>query len=218
MSRFTTAARLGAALLFLPLLPTSASAQAGSPFQVSGSLRVDGGSTVRSWSCDAKTLQARVTSAPGATLQIAQLGNAVRTVELDVPVNRLDCDNDTMNDHMWTALDSKKHEMIRFRMQSYAVTQGAGGAATLSLRGNLEIHGQTRAVTLTAQARQDGSALVVSGMHELDMTEWGVRPPRLMLGTLRVHEKVQVHFDLRLTTTAEATNSTASGPTPESLR
>jgi polyisoprenoid-binding protein YceI len=218
MSRFTTAARLGAALLLLPLLPAAVSAQAGPSFQVSGTLRVDGGSTVRSWSCEAKTLQARVTSAPGATLQIGTLGDAVRAVELDVPVARLDCDNDTMNDHMWSALDSKKHEMIRFRMQSYAVTAGAAGTSTLSLRGNLELHGQTRPVTLTAQARQDGSALVVAGMHELDMTEWGVRPPRLMLGTMRVHEKVQIHFDLRLTTTAEATDSSVFGPTPEFLR
>jgi hypothetical protein len=38
----------------------------------------------------------------------------------------------------------------------------------------------------------------VQGVHELNMTEWGIRPPRLMLGTLRVHEDVQVHFDLLL--------------------
>jgi polyisoprenoid-binding protein YceI len=218
MSKSPLAARLSAALLLLPLLPTALFAQTGSPFQVSGSLRVDGGSTVRAWSCEAQTLQTRVTSAAGATLQISSLASAVRTVELDVPVARLECGNDTMNDHMWTALDAKKNEQIRFRMQSYAVTPGASGTATLSLRGNLEINGQTRPVTLTAQARQDGAALVVAGMHELDMTEWGVRPPRLMLGTLRVNEKVQVHFDLRLTTTAEATDSTAFGPTPDFLR
>jgi hypothetical protein len=66
-------------------LATSLAAQAAPTYQVTGTLRVDGGSTVRSWSCEAGTLNARVTGAEGSTLSIAQVAEAVRSLELDVP-------------------------------------------------------------------------------------------------------------------------------------
>jgi polyisoprenoid-binding protein YceI len=176
---------------------TSLAAQAAPTFQVTGTLRVDGGSTVRSWSCEAGTLNARVTGAEGATLSLAQVAQAVRSVQLDVPTGDLDCDNDTMNDHMWNALERDRHPRIQFRMQSYSATPAEGGTVRLELRGDLEMLGTAHPITLTAQATEAPSGgLQVTGVHELNMTRWGVRPPRLMLGTLRVHEDVRVHFDL----------------------
>ncbi len=178
-------------------MATSVAAQAAPTYQVTGSLRVDGGSTVRSWSCEAGTLNARVTGAEGATLSLAEVAQAVRAVQLDVPTAQLDCDNDTMNDHMWNALERDRHPRIQFRMQSYSATPANEGTVRLELRGELEMVGSTHPITLTAQATEAaGGALRVVGVHELNMTRWGVRPPRLMLGTLRVHEDVQVHFDL----------------------
>lgn len=178
----------------------SLSAQDAPRHEVTGTLRVDGGSTVRSWSCDATSLEARVTGNPGAPLTLADVAGAVRTVELDIPTARLDCDNDTMNDHMWNALESGRHPQIRFRMQSYSAVPSNSGTARLELRGTLQMLGNDHPVTLVAEATEaEGGALRVTGVHELNMTQWGVRPPRLMLGTLRVHENVQVHFDLVVT-------------------
>jgi hypothetical protein len=41
-------------------------------------------------------------------------------------------------------------------------------------------------------------ALRVTGKYELNMKDFGVKPPTLMLGTMRVGEKVTVNFDLLL--------------------
>jgi polyisoprenoid-binding protein YceI len=176
---------------------SSLAAQAAPSYQVTGTLRVDGGSTVRSWSCEAQGLNAQVTGTPQAALSLAQVAGAVQSVQLVVPTARLDCDNDTMNDHMWNALEKDRHPEIRFRMQSYSASGTPGGTAGLELRGTLEIRGQSHPVTLVAEASEgEGGGLRVTGVHEMNMTRWGVRPPRLMLGTLRVHEEVRVHFDL----------------------
>jgi polyisoprenoid-binding protein YceI len=102
-----------------------------------------------------------------------------------------------MNDHMWNALERDDHPRIQFRMESYSATPAEGGTVQLELRGELEMAGATHPITLMAVATESpNGGLQVSGMHELNMTRWGVRPPRLMLGTLRVREDVQVHFDL----------------------
>jgi polyisoprenoid-binding protein YceI len=176
---------------------SSLAAQAAPSYQVAGTLRVDGGSTVRSWSCEAGTLNAQVTGAAGATLALSEVAQAVQAVQLVVPTARLDCDNDTMNDHMWSALNKDRHPEIRFRMESYTASPANSGTVQLQMRGTLELHGQTHPISLAASATEaPGGALRVTGVHEMNMTQWGVRPPRLMLGTLRVHEDVQVHFDL----------------------
>ena len=39
----------------------------------------------------------------------------------------------------------------------------------------------------------------VTGKYKLKMTDWGVKPPKLMLGTLKVNEMVTIGFDLLLT-------------------
>ena len=52
---------------------------------------------------------------------------------------------------------------------------------------------------MNAQAKPgDNGALVVSGTQELRMTEFGLQPPKLMLGTLKVDERIKVGFDVIL--------------------
>jgi len=201
MSFRTSTSILSAALLAagLSVAPQPAAAQAAPGYTVSGTLRVDGGSTVRSWSCDAQSMTARITGAPGTSLALGQLAGAVSSLQFEVPTGQLDCDNDTMNDHMWSALKTSDHPRIVFRMTSYTVAPATTGPARVQIQGQLEIAGNTRPITLVGEASgADGGALRLQGMHALNMTEWGIRPPRLMLGTLRVHEDVEVHFDLRV--------------------
>lgn len=152
-----------------------------------------GTSTVRSWSCEAPRIVAAIDAAAGAPSAVLGGTKAVRTVELTFPVASLDCDNRTMNDHMRKALNAERHPQIVFRLSGYELTAGAA-----TLQGTLAINGQSRPVTLpVALAAADG-ALRVTGTYALKMTDWGVEPPRLMMGTLKVGEAVTVQFDLLL--------------------
>ena len=137
---------------------SSLAAQAAPSYQVAGTLRVDGGSTVRSWSCEAGTLNAQVTGAAGATLALSEVARAVQAVQLVVPTAGLDCDNDTMNDHMWNALNKDRHPEIRFRMESYTASPASSGTVQLQMRGTLELHGQTHPITLAASATEATTA------------------------------------------------------------
>ena len=66
------------------------------------------------------------------------------------------------------------------------------------MTGQLTIAGQTRDVTINGTAVREGANLRVRGTEQLTMTDFGIQPPRLMAGTMRVHAPVTVGFDVVL--------------------
>ena len=44
----------------------------------------------------------------------------------------------------------------------------------------------------------DANGVWLEGTHALLMTEYGIKPRRMMLGTLRVKDRIAVHFRLLL--------------------
>ena len=187
------------ALLSTVVLAASA-AVAPITFQPESKLWVDGTSTVRAYSCKATTLNGTVASSGGdASLDIAQLDKAVRTVDVSVPVQSLECGNGTMNGHLRNALKMRDNPTIKFRVAQYDVVPGGANDGTIKLKGNLTIAGQEKPVTVDATVATDaGGALRVKGSKEILMSEFGVRPPTLMMGTLKVRDRVVVNFDVVL--------------------
>lgn len=156
----------------------------------------EGTSTVRRWDCKATDIQAAIDAEAGAPAAVLDGRKAVRTVILTLPVAALDCENRTMNDHMRAALNAEEHQQIRFTLSGYTLAKAA--ATTGTLEGSLMLNGQTRPIVAPVQFADAAGALRVTGRYPLAMTEWGIRPPRLMMGTLKVGDTVTVNFDLLL--------------------
>ena len=188
------------AALCLPLV--IAARPAGDPaltLQPESQLWVSGTSTARSFKCQAGVLDAQVTTGgPDAVSAVIAGEKAVRTAALNVPAKALDCRNGTMNEHMLKALKATQHPTIAFKIASYDVIgaeAGLQGRAT----GELTLGGVSKTITVAADLAEDvDGTLRIVGTHELNMREYGLKPPTLMMGTMRVHEKVTVGFDLRL--------------------
>ena len=162
-------------------------------------LWVDGTSTVRSWTCKATTIDATIDAGtPDAAAAVLQGEKAVTGVDVRIPVAKLDCANGTMNGHMQKALKASEHPTIAFKVTGYDVAKGGAGV-TGTLKGELSLSGQTKPITVTAagSAGPDGT-LHVTGTHEFAMTDFGIKPPSLMMGTMKVGPKVKVGFDLYL--------------------
>ena len=183
------------------LIPAAAAFSYGQPMSLAPQSRlwVDGTSTVRSWSCSATEIDATIeTAAPNAVAGVIAGEKAVRAVDVKIPIEKLDCKNGTMNEHMRKALKAKDAPVIAFTVTSYDVAKGASGVAG-TLNGQLTLGGVTKPIAVKAAgaAGPDGT-LHVTGTHELVMTEYGLKPPTLMLGTMKVGDKVKVSFDLHV--------------------
>jgi len=188
----------------LPLFCIAPAVMAATPravtldLQPASRLWISGSSTVRSFECSATAFDANVESVPGATTAVLAGEKAVTAVEIRVNTERLDCKNGTMNEHMLKALKAKTNPTIVFRLASYELAKQAD-VVRVTLAGTLAMGGVEKPVSMTVEASEGASGMLhVVGTHELRMTEWGLKPPTLMLGTMKVDERVKVGFDLLL--------------------
>lgn len=179
---------------------TGSSAVAPITFQPESKLWVDGTSSVRAYSCKATTLNGNVAANAGAaTLAVADLEKAVRTVDVSVPVQGLECGNGTMNGHLRNALKAQQAPTIRFQLSQYDVAASGSSTGTVKLVGTLQIAGQEKEITIDATVSCDGNGAVrVKGRKQILMSDYGVRAPTLMMGTLKVRDQVVVNFDVVL--------------------
>jgi polyisoprenoid-binding protein YceI len=177
-----------------------AAAQPAVELQPGAQLAIDGTSTVRSFTCKAGVVKARLTPGEaGGSLVPEQLATALREVRLEVAAGQLDCANETMNEHMLKALKAPENPTILFQMSGYEAGAGKDGLVPLHIRGALSMAGASRPIELEARATPTPEGgLRVRGQYALRMTDWGVRPPTLMLGAMKVGDSVVIRFDFTL--------------------
>lgn len=149
---------------------------------------LEGTSTVRSFKCAATKLDVAVVAETEE-----RPADMVKSASLSVPVAQLDCGNKTMNEHMRKALKSEANPQITWKMSSYEV-QGA----SVVINGKLTIAGKENAIELRGTGSADNGTIRFKGSKQFKMTEYGVKPPSLMLGTMKVGDPVTVSFDLVL--------------------
>jgi polyisoprenoid-binding protein YceI len=160
-------------------------------FQPQSKVWVEGTSTVRAYRCESTSVTG---SAQASSAQLADLATVPRA-EVTIPVGSLDCRNGTMNGHMRRALKAEQNPIIRLRASNVRVDAGAG---TARIAGDLTIAGQTRPVTITGTVSSEDGKVRVRGTERLVMTDFGVQPPTLMMGTMKVAAPVTIGFDVTL--------------------
>jgi polyisoprenoid-binding protein YceI len=187
------------ALLLAPAMVTFAQASDHLTVEPASRLWVEGTSNVRSFTCNAKAFTATIaTNNPNAIDAILAGEKAVQTVDVKVIADSLDCGNDKMTDHMKKAIKSKDNPVIEFKLNSYELAKTADSLHT-EIAGDLTLGGAQKPVTILASVKPDtGGTLRVIGTSEFRLTEFGLKPPSLMLGAFKVHDPVKVNFNLLL--------------------
>src|SRR5687767_13439548 len=177
------------------LAAAAASAMAQSPaprqpLESTAQLWFDGNSTVRAFKCTARTINTNIaTDAVDATSP--SIDDLVKAASVIIPVNDLDCANGTMNSHMRKALKAEQAAEISFKLTGYEIN---GANATLT--GTLSIAGKENEVQIPATVAAEGNGVRVKATKAIDMTQWGVKPPSLMMGTMKVKPTVNINFDV----------------------
>ena len=165
------------------------------PLRPEKRLWIEGTSSVRKFTCQTTTFEATPTPAPTPASPIER---AVQTVDVRVPVSTLSCGNGTMDGHLRKALRSEQNPEIRFELASYAVTAKTAAGTAVKTTGTMTIAGSSKTVEIDGLVTLAATGLRVQGAKQIRMSEYGVKPPSLMLGTLKVADDVTVHFDVVL--------------------
>jgi polyisoprenoid-binding protein YceI len=160
------------------------------PLETTATLWFDGSSTVRGFKCSAKALNTNVIT-NASDIAGTPIGELVDKASVVVQVSAIDCGNGTMNEHMRKALKAEQNPEIKFVMTGYDV---AGVSATI--KGLLTIAGQEKEIEIPANVANEPGGVRVRALKVIDMTQWGVKPPSLMMGTMKVKPVVSVGFDV----------------------
>jgi polyisoprenoid-binding protein YceI len=165
-------------------------------------LWIEGSSNLHGWSCKATTLDAAINVDPaweaaalGEPLDVAKL---LKSVEVKVPVEGMKCGNGKMERIMYEALRSGTAPSISYILGSFDAVPGeAKDSFIVHTVGKLTIAGKENTVRMDVRAERlpDGAVRAVSEVPVL-MTDYGVKPPTALLGTLRTGNKVLVKFEL----------------------
>ena len=127
-------------------------------------------------------------------------GRAIRSLELTIPVAKLSSGEPGLDENLRDALKSDRFQEVRFRADSYdlVATPAAGAAFTVTLHGHLSLAGVERLVDVRADGIQTADGVRFSGSKDLLMSDFQVKPPTMMFGTIKTADLITVKFDVTL--------------------
>ena len=151
---------------------------------------VTGTSTLHDWRVDSRRIEGTVNVEPS----FFETNSPAPVVRVQIPVQSLLSDKDKMNDLMWKALKSEQHPNITYVLTSAERPTVTAKGFNVRTTGQLTIAGTTRPVTMTVAVAREGERMIVEGSLPITMTQYGMRPPTAMMGTIRTGDVVQVAF------------------------
>jgi polyisoprenoid-binding protein YceI len=173
-------------------------AVARSPVTVSSAtVTIEGTSTKDPFVASTKTV--RVTrlrvAGPrsGDVLQQVLQPGGLEAFDATIPVVSLTSPDEGVAGHIHESLEADTHPEIRFQLRSITpAPHDVSGFVRLSAGGTLTVAGVERDVTLTLNVMRAGDWLLVDGNTDLLMTDFGVKPPKGLLGMLRTDPLIRV--------------------------
>jgi polyisoprenoid-binding protein YceI len=148
-------------------------------------MTISGTSTLHDWESKVETFTA-VARVKDQVIQSASFRADVKSIKSGTSA---------MDDNTYKAMKEPQYPTIDFKTTG-ALKQASGA---LRIKGDLTIAGVTKPVEFSATGEQwSEESLTVKASYKFKMSEFGIDPPRAMLGTIRTGDEVTIKFNLVL--------------------
>ncbi|GAB5518687.1 MAG: hypothetical protein RhofKO_09380 [Rhodothermales bacterium] len=175
------------ALLAVAILSAALPAPTRLTLTSESQLSISGTSSVHDWTCT-------IDDVDGA-LDVTYTGETLQTlnhVTVTVQADAIACKNRTMNRKTRAALNAKAHPSIVFELTAAEITD-----AYVQISGNATVAGTTQPLMFRAEAKALGPGRFrFTGEVPLLMSDFGIKPPTAMLGTLKTGDAITIAFDV----------------------
>jgi hypothetical protein len=178
----------------------------------------EGTSTMHNFECKSQEVSLvlekdAATANPATASELMGLirSGSVGGVGMRVSVASLHSEKSGLDKNMRKAMDAEKYPDVSFRLETHEVAPAAGDTIAIKAAGALTIHGQERKVQLAARAWSGDGGVWLEGSDALLMSEYGIKPPTMMLGTVKVGDRVTVRYRLLLVPDGGAASPSAAG-------
>lgn len=190
----TTIIAAAAALLSLAAVSWATTAKLGK----GSTVELNGTSTLHPFEATCKDFTLDM-SMPGASLQKDIEAQAQGSMTVKIPVACLKSPHSGLDKNMQKALDAKNNPDIVFTMKGYKLEKDKdSGATSVVAWGDLAVAGKTQPENLKGSLTAKDGRTVIDGEQPLLMTDFGVKPPTMMMGAIKTDNRVVVKFHLEL--------------------
>jgi polyisoprenoid-binding protein YceI len=130
-------------------------------------------------------------------------GNRLKNLEdinVRIPVAGIKSSEGRMMDNKtYEAFKSEEHPYILYTASRAQITVDAANVTTIRVSGNLTMAGTTKSITVEARGKSLANGdMEISLSRALKMTEFNMKPPTAMMGTIKVGDEVTVTVNLVL--------------------
>lgn len=121
----------------------------------------------------------------------------ISAITIKIEVKSLKSGKSIMDGKTYDAFDYKKNPYIVFQLTDASQTKLTANDTEITLTGNLTCAGQTRKISIktTGKITKSGD-YQLKGSVPLKMTDFKIKPPVAMLGTMKTGDAVTVKFDV----------------------
>lgn len=170
------------------------------PVEGTAEVRIEGTSSLHDWTVTGETIvgQARMMLDPAASSIALSSGDLEAIVEIGVPVKSLASGKDKMDEKMFKALKASTNDLITFQLTSLESIEGLADSISATAKGNLSVAGYTQPVSMPIVVVVSQGILKVTGSLTIEMTSFGIKPPKAMLGLIRTGNTVTITFSWSL--------------------
>lgn len=152
-------------------------------------VRIEGTSTLHDWTMEGTTINGTIAAPP-----VEQWTNGASNVAVAIPVTSIKSEHAKMDKLMAEALKADANPTIRYELTHANLTESSP-ALRLETRGKLTIAGVTRDVAMQVNGtREPAGTYVLTGQLPIRMSDYGIKPPTAMMGTIKTGNDVKVTF------------------------
>jgi hypothetical protein len=124
----------------------------------------------------------------------------VSALNFNLQAESLKSGNNMMDNNTYKALNTSKHKNISFVLSSAKVNALNATTYQIKALGKLTIAGTTRETDLVANAKYNPAdkSFTVTGTKAMKMTEYNVKPPTVMMGTIKTGDAINISFNTKI--------------------
>jgi hypothetical protein len=199
-----TLASCAALMIAIDGVTRSRSASAGAVLGAGSRLWLTGKSTMHDYHCNATSWSVSLTPREGfaepadaAAVEKLVRESGVASLAVSLPVTALKSEKDGLDKNLQKALKADKFPTIDVKLTGYTATP-TGDSLGITAEGEITVAGKTIPLKLEGVGRPTPEGLRVTGRKPLLMTSFDVKPPKMMMGTIKTRDEVVIHWDLLL--------------------